>query len=127
MAGSNRATTPIDAKKRRLIETSTHPLCAAASSYNCIARPQGHFDEEAGDSRIWAGIHYQMDNLAGAELGRSVAQVFIDWAEHDARTEAHSPAGAAVPETRTPASLRRVLDRTVQALLELRSPTSWCA
>jgi membrane-associated phospholipid phosphatase len=39
--------------------------------------------KEAGDSRIWAGIHYQMDNLAGAQLGRSVAQVFIDWAEHD--------------------------------------------
>lgn len=26
-------------------------------------------------------IHYQMDNLAGAQLGRSVAQVLIDWAE----------------------------------------------
>ena len=39
--------------------------------------------KEAGDSRIWAGIHYQMDNLAGAQLGRSVAQVFIDWAESD--------------------------------------------
>src|SRR4029079_3240052 len=39
--------------------------------------------KEAGDSRISAGIHYQMDNLAGTELGRSVAQVFINWAEHD--------------------------------------------
>jgi hypothetical protein len=39
--------------------------------------------KEAGDSRIWAGIHYQMDNLAGVELGKSVAQVFIARAEND--------------------------------------------
>jgi membrane-associated phospholipid phosphatase len=38
---------------------------------------------EAGDSRIWAGIHYQMDNLAGVQLGRSVAQVFITRAQSD--------------------------------------------
>ena len=39
--------------------------------------------KEAGDSRIWAGIHYPMDNVAGVALGKSVAQVFIDWAEND--------------------------------------------
>ena len=39
--------------------------------------------KEGGDSRIWAGIHYQIDNVAGVQLGRSVAQVFIDWAESD--------------------------------------------
>ena len=39
--------------------------------------------KEGGDSRIWAGIHYQMDNVAGVDLGKSVAQVFIDWAESD--------------------------------------------
>lgn len=38
---------------------------------------------EAGDSRIWAGIHYEMDNLAGKELGKSVAQVFIARAQSD--------------------------------------------
>jgi membrane-associated phospholipid phosphatase len=37
--------------------------------------------KEAGDSRIWAGIHYQMDNVAGVQLGKSVAQTFISWAE----------------------------------------------
>jgi hypothetical protein len=37
--------------------------------------------KEAGDSRIWAGIHYQMDNLAGVQLGKSVAQTFISWAQ----------------------------------------------
>jgi membrane-associated phospholipid phosphatase len=39
--------------------------------------------KEGGDSRIWAGIHFPMDNVAGVNLGHSVAQVFIDWAQHD--------------------------------------------
>lgn len=38
---------------------------------------------EAGDSRIWAGIHFPMDNQAGVTLGKNVAQRFIDWAEND--------------------------------------------
>ena len=29
--------------------------------------------KEAGDSRIWAGIHYEMDNKAGVALGKAVA------------------------------------------------------
>jgi membrane-associated phospholipid phosphatase len=39
--------------------------------------------KEAGDSRIWAGIHFPMDNTSGVQLGRSVAQVFIAWAQTD--------------------------------------------
>jgi membrane-associated phospholipid phosphatase len=39
--------------------------------------------KEAGDSRISAGIHFPMDNVAGVALGKSVANVFIEWAEHD--------------------------------------------
>ena len=39
--------------------------------------------KEAGDSRIWAGIHFEMDNVAGVKLGKSVAGVFINWAEND--------------------------------------------
>jgi membrane-associated phospholipid phosphatase len=39
--------------------------------------------KEAGDSRIWAGIHYEMDNQAGVALGMSVARKFITWAEND--------------------------------------------
>ena len=39
--------------------------------------------KEAGDSRIWAGIHYEMDNQAGVALGQSVARKFIAWAEAD--------------------------------------------
>ena len=39
--------------------------------------------KEAGDSRIWAGIHYQIDNAAGVALGKSVVQKFIAWANAD--------------------------------------------
>ena len=39
--------------------------------------------KEAGDSRIWAGIHYPMDNTAGVQLGKSIAQVFISRAQSD--------------------------------------------
>jgi membrane-associated phospholipid phosphatase len=39
--------------------------------------------KEAGDSRIWGGIHYPMDNEAGLALGRAVATVFVDWAKSD--------------------------------------------
>jgi membrane-associated phospholipid phosphatase len=39
--------------------------------------------KEAGDSRIWAGIHYQMDNVAGAQLGKSIAELFIARAQTD--------------------------------------------
>ena len=39
--------------------------------------------KEGGDSRIWGGIHYPMDNVAGVNLGKSVAQVFIAWANAD--------------------------------------------
>lgn len=38
---------------------------------------------EAGDSRIWAGIHYPMDNVAGVNLGHAVAARFISWASSD--------------------------------------------
>jgi membrane-associated phospholipid phosphatase len=39
--------------------------------------------KEAGDSRIWAGIHFPMDNNAGVQLGKSVAELFISWAQSD--------------------------------------------
>jgi len=39
--------------------------------------------KEAGDSRIWAGIHFEMDNVAGVTLGKKVASKFIAWAEND--------------------------------------------
>jgi len=41
------------------------------------------YGKEGGDSRIWAGIHYPIDNEAGVQLGKSVAQLFIAWAQSD--------------------------------------------
>jgi hypothetical protein len=38
---------------------------------------------QAADSRIWVGIHYQMDKDAGMALGNQVAQRFIEWANPD--------------------------------------------
>jgi hypothetical protein len=43
---------------------------------------------DAGSSRIWGGIHYSFDNLAGAELGRQIA-----------RLELEGPAFSPVPES----------------------------
>ena len=39
--------------------------------------------KEAGDSRVWGGLHYEMDNQAGVELGRAVAEKFIARAKTD--------------------------------------------
>jgi hypothetical protein len=39
--------------------------------------------KEGGDSRIWAGIHYPIDNIAGVALGKAVVQKFIAWANAD--------------------------------------------
>jgi membrane-associated phospholipid phosphatase len=39
--------------------------------------------KEAGDSRIWAGIHFPIDNAAGVALGTAVAQKVIAWAQTD--------------------------------------------
>jgi membrane-associated phospholipid phosphatase len=38
---------------------------------------------EAGDARMWAGIHYRMDVEAGRNLGRAVAGKVIAWAQAD--------------------------------------------
>jgi membrane-associated phospholipid phosphatase len=39
--------------------------------------------KQAGDSRIWAGIHYPIDNRAGVELGKAVAAKYIARAQTD--------------------------------------------
>jgi membrane-associated phospholipid phosphatase len=39
--------------------------------------------DEAGESRIWAGIHYRSDTDAGLALGRSVARAVIDRVKND--------------------------------------------
>jgi len=39
--------------------------------------------KDAGDSRVWAGFHYEMDNQAGIKLGRAVAARFTARSKHD--------------------------------------------
>jgi membrane-associated phospholipid phosphatase len=39
--------------------------------------------EEAAESRVWAGIHYRSDIIAGSALGRAVAEKVIDRAQKD--------------------------------------------
>jgi PAP2 superfamily len=74
---------------------------------------------EAGDSRIWAGIHFPMDNIAGKQLGRSVAQVSFHGRSPTARSE-----GAAFfslsPDSHSSAAGSQV-SRTVECSADLRS------
>ena len=68
---------------------SNHSTFSAARSEMLAYLFPDHADfiravgKEAGDSRIWAGIHFPMDNTAGVDLGKSVSQVFISWAQTD--------------------------------------------
>jgi len=68
---------------------SNHSTFSAARSEVLAYLFPSHADfirgvgKEAGDSRIWAGIHYQMDNVSGVNLGKSVADVFIARAQND--------------------------------------------
>ncbi|HMB27037.1 MAG TPA: vanadium-dependent haloperoxidase [Blastocatellia bacterium] len=39
--------------------------------------------QEAGTSRIWAGIHFRSDIEAGLGIGRAVGQKVIEWAKND--------------------------------------------
>jgi hypothetical protein len=39
--------------------------------------------QEAGTSRLWAGIHFRSDIETGLGIGRAVAQKVIEWAKND--------------------------------------------
>src|SRR5262249_25259713 len=68
---------------------SNHAVFSSARSEMLAYLFPVHADEirqigfEGGESRIWAGIHYQIDLDSGREVGKSVAQKFIDWANSD--------------------------------------------
>ncbi len=81
----------VDSSIKPLIPVPPHP--SYPSAHSCINSAMGntfaHFfpehtelalakAEQSGQSRILAGIHYQMDNTTGQELGRQVAAVVID-------------------------------------------------
>ena len=68
---------------------SNHAVFSTARSEMLAYLFPVHADEiraigkEGGDSRIWAGIHYQIDLDAGKLVGKSVADKFIAWANAD--------------------------------------------
>ena len=68
---------------------SNHSTFSATRSEILAYLFPSHADEiraigaEGGDSRIWAGIHYQIDNVAGVDLGKAVARKFVAWANAD--------------------------------------------
>jgi membrane-associated phospholipid phosphatase len=81
----------LDPEIKPLFPTPNHPSYPAA--HGCLsfaaATSLGHLfprdaaaltalANEANESRIWAGIHYRSDTVAGAALGRAVANKVID-------------------------------------------------
>jgi len=69
---------------------SNHATLSGARSEVMAYLFPAHADEiravgqEAGNSRVWAGIHYQMELNSGFELGGKVAQKVLAWASKDA-------------------------------------------
>ena len=90
------ADSPVPAEHNTSISDSNHPsypaahACGSSASATVLAYlfPRDAPDlnaraAEAGESRIWAGIHYRSDTDAGLALGRSVAGLVIERAKSD--------------------------------------------
>jgi hypothetical protein len=86
----------IDPNWRPLFATPNHPSypaahgCFSAAAAAAIAyvfprdaHAMNALADQAAESRIWAGIHYRSDVIAGLALGRAVAQRVIDVARKD--------------------------------------------
>jgi hypothetical protein len=86
----------LDPSLKTLFPTPNHPSypaahgcyssgAAAAISYLFPrdAQTLNALADEAGQSRIWAGIHFRTDVKVGLALGRSVAQKVIERAQSD--------------------------------------------
>jgi membrane-associated phospholipid phosphatase len=86
----------LDPDVKPLFSTPNHPSYPAA--HGCLstataailgylfprdAATLAALAQEANESRIWAGIHYRSDTVAGAALGRAVANKVIEWARKD--------------------------------------------
>ncbi len=86
----------LDPAFRPLFPTPNHPSYPAA--HGCVssavaaaiaylfprdAQTLNGLADQAAESRIWAGIHYRTDVVAGLALGRAVAQRIIDVAKRD--------------------------------------------
>ncbi len=86
----------LDPELRTLFPTPNHPSYPAAHAcYSTTAaamlgaffprdaETMAAFARDAAESRIWAGIHYRSDIVAGAELARAVAGKVLDRARAD--------------------------------------------
>jgi membrane-associated phospholipid phosphatase len=86
----------LDPDVKPLFSTPNHPSYPAA--HGCLstataailgylfprdAATPAALAQEANESRIWAGIHYRSDTVAGAALGRAVANKVIDRARNN--------------------------------------------
>jgi membrane-associated phospholipid phosphatase len=89
----------LDPDVKPLFPTPNHPSYPAA--HGCLSTAEADIlgylfprdaaalaalAEEARESRVWAGIHYRSDIVAGAALGRAVAEKVIDRAKKDGAT-----------------------------------------
>ncbi len=86
----------LDPSFRPLFTTPNHPSypaahgCFSSASAAAIAylfprdaQALNALADQAAESRVWAGIHYRTDIVAGLALGRAVAQRVIDVARRD--------------------------------------------
>jgi hypothetical protein len=86
----------LDPEIKPLFPTPNHPSYPAA--HGCFSMAQARIlgylfprdaaalaalADEAAESRVWASIHYRSDIVAGAALGRAVADKVIDRAKKD--------------------------------------------
>ena len=86
----------LDPEFQTVIPAPSHP--SYPSAHSCLSAAQagilGHLfptaaaqvtalADEAGESRIWGGIHFRSDVVAGLALGESVAATVIDHAMND--------------------------------------------
>jgi hypothetical protein len=86
----------LDANVHPLFQTPAHPSYPAA--HGCQSGAQSavlaylfpsdatmlnSMGDEAGMSRLWAGIHFRSDIEAGLTLGREVASLVAQWAAND--------------------------------------------
>jgi membrane-associated phospholipid phosphatase len=85
----------LDSEVKPVFATPNHPSYPAAHACSSIAvtKVLGHFfprdaeelaalGERAAESRLWAGIHYRSDIVAGRQLALAVADKVIDRARH---------------------------------------------
>jgi membrane-associated phospholipid phosphatase len=89
----------LDPEVKPLFPTPNHPSYPAAHGCSSTAEavilgylfPRdaaalAALAEEAAESRVWAGIHYRSDIVAGVALGRAVAEKVIARAKNDGST-----------------------------------------